>query len=348
MKCATCHHDNDAAALFCEECGSKYALTCTNCGTELKPTAKFCVKCGTGTSAPVAEQEPSTHSVAKPFSPSINLSAQSRRSLAGERKQVTVLFCDLADSMQWSTRLDPEQFSEFIHAYHEAVTAVVTSFDGYVAQHLGDGMLVYFGYPQAHEDDAARALHAGLAILSALSSLAAKTRARYGADLVARIGIHTGLVVVGAVGSPAGIRQEQLALGDVPNLAARLQGLAAPNTAYITDTTRRLAGGRFKYTDLGVRAIKGLVEPAKIWQVIGADTESDRFAAATQFGITPLVGRTTEIGLLFERWQFSQEGDGQVVLLSGQPGIGKSRTMNALREKLRGEVQTILRFQCSP
>jgi class 3 adenylate cyclase/tetratricopeptide (TPR) repeat protein len=328
--CPACGYLNIALAKYCSECGAGLHRRCGRCGGEVSRGAKFCAECG----------------VSLELSPTSGLTAADTHSTT-ERRQLTVLFCDLADSVGWSSRLDPEDLRELMTAYHAVVSAVVARFDGFVAQHLGDGVLVYFGYPQAHEDDASRAVHAALAIVAELDDLRQQTHARHGSEVVVRIGVHTGIVVIGAIGDPTLPHQAQLALGETPNLAARVQGLAPPNAVLTSDLTRRLAGGSFVYADYGTHSVKGLQAPVQIWRVVGTNA-MDRYAALTQQRLTPLVGRTQEIELLVERWNLAQEGDGQVVLLSGQPGIGKSRTMNALRERLGASVHTILRFQCSP
>ncbi len=270
-----------------------------------------------------------------------------------ERRQLTVLFCDLVGSTALSAQLDPEEYREVVRAYHETCTEAVRRYEGYVTQHLGDGLLVYFGYPQAHEDDAQRAVRAGLEIVEKLRS-----RARQQADSAplpygrgsdapqVRIGIHTGLVVIGEIGSSE--KREILAMGETPNLAARLQSIAPVNGIAVSEQVRRLAGGAFAYVDLGAQPLKGLSQPVHAYQVVGVSHVASRFEAATHTGLTPLVGREHEIALLRERWQLAQEGEGQVVLLVGEPGIGKSRIASALLEHLAADGVHFLRFQCSP
>jgi class 3 adenylate cyclase len=246
------------------------------------------------------------------------------RSPHAERRQLTVLFCDLADSTRLARQLDPEDLREVIRAYQVTSVAVIQHFAGYVAQYLGDGLLVYFGYPQAHEDDAQCAVRTGLGILAAMGKLNARLVQDKGVRLAVRIGIHTGLVVVGEMGS--GDRHEHLALGDTPNLAARLQGLADPDTMVISDATSRLAQGYFVCQDRGVQALKGLDTPVRVYQVVAESAGQSRLDAAAATGLTPLVGRESEVTLLSDRWRQSSDGLGQVVLLSGEAGIGKSRS----------------------
>jgi class 3 adenylate cyclase len=245
-----------------------------------------------------------------------------------ERRQLTVLFCDLADSTRLARQLDPEDLREVIRAYQATCVAVIQRFAGHVAQYLGDGLLVYFGYPQAHEDDAQRAVCTGLGILEAMGTLPTRLLRDTSVRLAVRIGIHTGLVVVGEMGS--GGRHEHLALGDTPNLAARLQGLAEPNTVVISDATSRLVQGYFTCQDLGTHALKGLETPVHVSQVLGESVAQSRLDVAGATGLTPLVGREVEVTLLRERWAQSCDGLGQVVVLSGEAGIGKSRLVRVL------------------
>ena len=264
----------------------------------------------------------------------------------GERRQLTVMFCDLVGSTALSEQLDPEELGDLVRRYQQAAADVIGRFEGYIAQYLGDGLLVYFGHPKAHEDDAQRAIRAGLDILSAISTLNARLVAERHVMLSVRIGIHTGVVVVGEVGT--GERHERLALGDTPNLAARLQTLAEPDTLVISDRTHQLASGSFEYRDLGEQPLKGIGEPVRVWHITGLSAAASRFEAATQDRLTPLVGRELEIELLMDRWQLARDGDGQVVVLSGEPGLGKSRILSALRERLQAQGASTLRFQCSP
>ena len=264
-----------------------------------------------------------------------------------ERRQLTVLFCDLVDSTVLSSLLDPEELREVVRAYQATCAKVIARFDGYIAQYLGDGLLVYFGYPLAHEDDAQRAVRAGLGMLDALGQLTPRLEQEHGVRLAARLGVHTGLVVVGEVGG--GARQEQLALGETPNLAARLQGLAAPNTLVISATTFQLLGGFFACQPLGTPPLKGLAQPLAVYRVLYESMARSRLEAVGSTGWTPLVGREQDIGLLRECWAQVKEGVGQMVLLSGEAGIGKSRLVQVLQEHVAAEPQAWLTpCQCSP
>jgi predicted ATPase/class 3 adenylate cyclase len=258
-----------------------------------------------------------------------------------ERRQLTVMFCDLVGSTALSTKLDPEDLRSVIGAYHKCVAETVARFEGFVAKYMGDGVLIYFGYPHAHEDDAERAVRTGLALIEAVGKL------RIQEPLQVRIGVATGLVVVGdLVGS--GEAQERGVVGETPNLAARLQGIAAPNTVVIADGTRRLLGNLFELQDLGPKDLKGIAGPARACAVLRARPIESRFEALHTTGLTALVGREEELELLLRRWARAKAGEGQVVLLGGEAGIGKSRLTAALMERLVGESHTHLRYFCSP
>jgi class 3 adenylate cyclase/predicted ATPase len=274
---------------------------------------------------------------------------------AAERRQLTVMFCDLVGSTALSARLDPEELRDVIAAYHRSVTTVVRRFDGLVAKYMGDGVLAYFGFPRAHEDDAERAVRAGLDIVAAVGQLDAPAipgtpalgGRPSGDELQVRIGIATGLVVVGdLIGE--GEAQERGVVGETPNLAARLQALAEPGTVVVPAATRRLISDLFRLRGLGRHAVKGLSEPVEAWAVEGVSASEGRFEAVRGGQLTGFVGRELELGLLLERWKLAQDGEGQVVLLSGEPGIGKSRILRELRERLEADHATRLRFHCSP
>jgi class 3 adenylate cyclase/tetratricopeptide (TPR) repeat protein len=258
-----------------------------------------------------------------------------------ERRYVTVLFSDLVGSTALSARIDPEDLREVISAYQKCVAETMRRFDGFVAKYMGDGVLAYFGYPEAHEDDPERAVRAGLELVVAVGGL--KTHA----PLRTRVGIATGLVVVGdLVGS--GAAQEQAIVGKTPNLAARLQAVAEPDTVVIADTTRKLLGNLFEFEDLGAQDLKGIAETARVWAVLRPSSVASRFEALHASSLTELVGRQEELDLLLRRWSKAAAGEGQVVLLSGEAGIGKSRLTAALSERLATEPHTRLRYFCSP
>ena len=262
-----------------------------------------------------------------------------------ERRQLTVLFCDLADSTRLASQLDPEDLREVVLAYQASCVEVLQRFDGHIAQYLGDGLLVYFGYLQAHEDDAQRAVRAGLGILDAMGALNTRLEQHQGVRLAVRICIHTGPVVVGTMGS--GGRHEQLALGETPNLAARLQSLAAPDTVAISEATHRLVQGYFRCDELGSPSLKGVETPMRVYGVVAESAAQNRLDVVGAAGMTPLVGREHEVGLLRERWAQSRDGLGQVVLLSGEAGIGKSRLVRVLTERVADEGAPWLTLRCS-
>ncbi len=258
-----------------------------------------------------------------------------------ERRQVTVMFCDLVGSTALSAHIDPEDLREVISAYQKCVAETVRRFGGFVAKYMGDGVLVYFGYPQAHEDDAERAVRAALELIAAVAAL------KTGASLQTRVGIAIGLVVVGdLIGS--GEAQERGIVGETPNLAARLQGIAEPNMVVIAEGTRRLLGNLFELDDLGPKDLKGITGPVRAFAALRASSAEGRFEALHTTNLTALAGREEELELLLRRWSRAKNGEGQVVLLSGEAGIGKSRLTAALLERLATEPHTRLRYFCSP
>ena len=261
----------------------------------------------------------------------------------GERRHLTVLFCDLVGSTRLSARHDPEDMRAIIRAFQDACAGVVARYDGFVAKFMGDGALVYFGYPRAHEGDAERAVRAGLEIAVAVERLVVAG----GEQLSVRVGIATGLVVVGDVVGD-GVAREQAVVGDAPNLAARLQGIAEPGTVVLAASTRRLLGRLFALRELGLQAVKGLAEPAAAWVVEGVAQFETRFESERATGLTPFIGRESEARLLGELWQTARAGTGQVVLVTGEAGIGKSRFVRQFDEHLAGQHYARLRYQCSP
>ena len=258
-----------------------------------------------------------------------------------ERRQVTVMFSDLVGSTALSACMDPEDLREVISAYQKCVAETVRRFDGFVAKYMGDGVLAYFGYPQAHEDDAERAVRAGLELVAAVSALKAHVL------LQTRLGIATGLVVIGdLIGS--GEAQERGIIGETPNLAARLQGIAEPNMVVIAEGTRKLLGNLFELEDLGAKDLKGIAGPVRAWAALRQASVEGRFEAFHASALTELVGREEELEILLRRWSKAKTGGGRVVLLSGEAGIGKSRLTAALLEHLASEPHTRLRYFCSP
>ena len=278
-----------------------------------------------------------------PLRPAIDTPRPPIKQAEAERRQLTVMFVDLVGSTELSGKLDPEDMREVIRAYQNTVAGEIGRFEGHVAKFMGDGVLAYFGYPRAHEDEAERAVRAGLVISEAV----AKLQTAAAAPLSTRVGIATGQVVVGdLVGE--GAAQEEAVVGETPNLAARLQALAEPGNLVVAPTTRRLLGGLFELHDLGANDLKGFATPVRTFRVVGEAGADSRFEALHAAGLTPLVGRDEELQLLLSRWRRAEGGEGQVVLVSGEPGIGKSRLSRALLEALSGEPHVRLRYQCSP
>ena len=262
-----------------------------------------------------------------------------------ERRQLTVLFCDLVDSTVLASRLDPEDLRDVIRAYQAACATVIEGLEGHIAQYLGDGLLIYFGYPQAHEDDAQRAVRAGLGMVAGVQALNTQLTQRHGVRIAVRIGIHTGVVVVGEMGG--GSRQEQLALGVTPNMAARLQGLATPDTVVLSAATFRLVQGYFTYQELGAHVLKGVAVPTRVYHILGESGAESRLETVVPSRLTPLVGREEEVALLQQRWEQAKAGLGQVVLLSGEAGIGKSRLVQVLKDHVANEPHTRIEWRGS-
>ena len=278
---------------------------------------------------------PTTAPAAVPGTTSLQLSE-------AERRQLTMMFVDLVDSTALAARLDPEEMAEVLRSYQSAVTGAIARFEGYVAKYMGDGVLAYFGYPRAHENEAERAVRAGLAAVAAVQSLGSA----HGETLAARIGIATGPVVVGELIGEGAVREETV-VGDTPNLAARLQGIAQPNTVAISESTRKLVGNLFELADLPSKDLKGIEGPVRAFAALRPSAVESRFEAL-RTATTPLVGRDEELALLMRRWEHAKAGDGCVVLISGEPGIGKSRIAQTAVEQIGAEPHTRLRYFCSP
>ena len=333
MKCPNCSSDCKDSAKFCEECGSSLILTCGSCGKELSPAAKFCSECGT---AAQATQSPT----GEPQVPVAQYQKAPTRSdeSSAERRQLTVMFCDIVGSTALSEKLDPEILREVVHSYHDTTGRVIGRYEGYNAQYLGDGLLVYFGYPIAHDDDAERAVRAGREIITALSEMNEKLEKEHSTTISVRVGIHTGPVVIGAVGY--GGRQENLALGSTTNIAARFESVAEPNTVLISEATLRLIPGLFVTEEVSMPPLKGVGTPIRGYVVRHPSGVGSNLADTVR--LTPLVGRELEVGLCLDRWEMVQDGAGQALLLSGDAGIGKSRLLVVLRERLADTPHTWL------
>lgn len=326
MRCSGCGADHPDDRRYCTSCGAPLLTLCPVCGSTNPPFARFCGSCGQGLDiAPAfaADREPGD---------------------TAERRQLTVMFCDLVGSTALSAALDPEDLRDVLAAYHATATETVTRYGGTVAKYLGDGVLVHFGYPQAGEDDAERAVRAGLALVPAITALDPGPSVR----LAVRIGIATGIVVV-EDGHGTGAAHDRSIIGETPNLAARLQTLAQPGTVLISDDTRRLIGNLFQCTDLGPTTIKGFARAVRVWRVDRERRTESRFVALHGGRVTPLIGRTAEQALLDRLWRSASSGRGRVALITGEAGIGKSRLVRTLENKVETERrQSLLRYCCSP
>jgi class 3 adenylate cyclase len=302
MDCQSCSAENPQGAKFCVQCATPFQRRCEKCGFENPSTARFCAQCA----APLDATAP-IRTETKPHDP-----------LSGERRHLTVLFCDLVNSTQIAAQLDPEEWREIVAEYHGAAAQAIERFGGNVAQYLGDGVMAYFGYPEAHDNDAERAVRAGLAMLDAISKL---NEHPTHPKLAARVGIDSGAVVVGA-----GAAGEADVFGETPNIAARVQTAAAPGTVMVTAAAHRLVSGLFVVEDPGAQALKGIERPVQLYRVIQPSGVRGRLeAAAAARGLTPFVGREDELRLLMNRWEHAVDGEGQMALIIGEAGIGKSR-----------------------
>jgi class 3 adenylate cyclase len=320
MRCSDCQSENPATARFCSSCGKPLALRCSSCDAEVLPNARFCSQCGVSLiSAPASAIVPQPPAVI----PSSTLSAD------GERRHLTVMFCDLVDSTALASQLDPEQWRAIVAAYHHTAAEAITRFGGHVAKYLGDGVMAFFGYPEAHDNDAERAVRAGLALLDALAAL---NESSAHPRLAARIGIDSGPVVVGT-----GAGHDADVFGDAPNVAARVQSTADPDSVFVTAATHRLISGLFITEDRGAQTLKGIAEPLPLYRIVRPSGARGRLeASAAARGLTPFVGRDDELRLLTSRWGRARDGEGQVALVIGEAGIGKSRLLHRFRETLSG------------
>jgi class 3 adenylate cyclase len=330
MKCPHCGAAARSGTLFCEQCGSKLEKVCPKCAAMVPVEARFCGVCGQATAEPSGPpgraEAPHKHLAAAAASP--------------ERRHITVMFCDVVGSTALSERLDPEHLRDVLRTYQNICADAIARFDGHLAKYIGDGILAYFGYPRAHDDDARRAVHAGLRICRDIEHLKTDDLDRL-VRVAVRIGIHTGLVVAGEMGAGA-VRESHAIVGETPNLAARLQELAAPNTVLLSEATFHLIERYFECRPLGPHALKGLVHPVSIFEAcsVRAEPERDRH-------VLP-IGRDEELAFLLGRWQRVSDNEGQAVLLSGEAGIGKSCLLDALKDRVIAERGLCRACQCSP
>jgi len=337
VRCSKCRSDNPAGKKFCAACGTALVVLCAKCASENSASSQFCGDCGEALNASTVA--------------SSNEALAAQEVSDGERRQLTVMFCDLVDSTALSGQLDPEELREVMRTYQAASGEIVERLGGYTAQYVGDGLLIYFGYPFAHEDDPQRALQAALEITAELPRLNAGLRNRLEVmrehSLQVRIGIHTGLVVVGEMGAGAHLDPTAI-VGETPNIAARLQALAPPDSAAISSTTHKLVHGLFVCASMGPQILKGIAKPIEVYRVLGASGAHSRFEVVTRAGLIPRVDREEEMALLGRCWERTKEGQGQVVLLSGEPGIGKSRLVQEIKEQVVREGCIQAEFRASP
>lgn len=329
--CFSCQRENPVTVGFCMDCGAPLGRTCGSCGAALPAEARFCTRCGR-----VQRIDPGAGD------PGERGSLANTRS-AGERRQLTVVFCDLVDSTALSHRFDPEEFRELVRAYQNCCERAISDYQGHVAQYLGDGLLIYFGYPRAHDDDAERGVRAAREIINAMASLGPELGENRGIELAVRIGIHTGPVVVGEMGT--GAARQTLALGETTNIAARLQSIAEPGEVVISDATLQLVPGLFITRDLGMTSLKGAAQPVRVHRVVQASGVRGRLRSCRH--LTPMIGRRHEVELLLHRWEQIREGRGQGVALSGEPGIGKSRVVQEFQDRLTGAPHSWLEARCA-
>ena len=356
MRCRRCHYENRIEAIFCSGCGEILECICQHCCHPTPKTAKFCDNCGTQCEHP-STLSSNDDSKSQPLSsdslfiesssaPTENATTE-QVVIPGEaqRRQLTIMFCDLVGSTSISEKLDPEDFRDVLAEFQKECRTIIVRYGGQIARYIGDGLLIYFGYPTTYEDAAYRAVHAAMEIVVSIQTLDKKFSS-LNIKLAIRIGINTGKVVVGDIGTGK-TRDSMAVVGDVPNIAARLQAIAQPNTIVIGSSTQRLVDGMFKFDALGQQFVKGLSEPVLAYKIIGENTTTNQFESKAKAKQTQLVGREAEINLLFERWKQVEDGDGQVLLLSGEAGIGKSRILKRFSNQLKGHKHWRYFYYCS-
>jgi class 3 adenylate cyclase/tetratricopeptide (TPR) repeat protein len=324
MRCLACSTENDSGARLCRECGADLSVVCARCDSQNRATARFCEQCG----VPLERGEPSR-----------------KRVPPAERREITVLFCDLVNSSALSERLDPEDLREVLRAYQVCCGEVVGRFTGHIAQYLGDGLLAYFGYPLAHEDGPRRAVRAGLRLIEAVRDLS-PSFGGLGTPLQVRVGIHTGSVVVDTMGQDD--RGEQLAVGEAPNIAARIQGIADPGSVVMSEATSRLVDGYFAVEELGAVSLRGFSTPVSLYKVIAESGAHGRLDALAEGHLTPFVGRELEVHALADHWRTTRSGKASLVAICGEPGIGKSRLVRVLHDHVSSATSIVMQAYGSP
>jgi class 3 adenylate cyclase len=328
MRCSKCGSDNREGRKFCTNCGTPLAPVCPKCGAAVESGESFCGECGTVLDDAAPGTADGTESATA--------------SAGGERRHLTILFCDLVGSVTLTSELDPEEWRATVAVFQRAASDAITSFGGDVVRYVGDGIMAFFGYPVAHDNDAERAARAGLTILDAIGQLNASRAAR--PKLAVRIGIDSGHVVVGA-----GVHQAVDAFGDAANIAARVQSVAEPDTVVATGATHRLILGLFIVQDRGAQALKGIERPAQLYRIVRPSGIRGRLAAAAAAGaLTPFIGREDDLRMLVSRWERARAGEGQVILISGEAGIGKSRLVHRFREKIANTAHSWIECAAIP
>ena len=325
MSCNNCNFTNPVRAKFCIRCGALLNNICPNCSHENLKEALFCASCGVKLGETITEVSNNTTEI--------------------ESRQLTILFCDIVDFTPLSENLESEDLHNIVRIYQETCAEAINQFGGYLAKYLGDGLLVYFGYPQAHEDDPERAVRAALQILKAVKKLG-DFNSKISKPFSIRIGIHTGQVMAGEMGVE-GARESRAILGEAPNIASRLLDVAAPDTIIISSHTFKLVRGLFECRNLGNKTLKGLSYPICVFKVERKSEISNRFDASKYEVLSPFVGRENELELLMERWESARTGSGQVVMISGEAGIGKSRLVQAFKKRLSNEMYLKVESHCS-
>jgi class 3 adenylate cyclase/tetratricopeptide (TPR) repeat protein len=343
MRCVQCQQEVAASAKFCPECGTRLVARCAKCGTELLPAAKFCAECGQAVAAATDEAAPPAPNAYTPRH-LVERILTSRSALEGERKQVTILFCDIVESTRLAVALDPETLHELMDRALRLMAEAVHRYQGTVNQFLGDGLMALFGAPVALEDHALRAVQAALAIRETLAGYSEQLRQERGVEIRLRLGLNTGLVVVGRIGDD--LRMDYTAVGDATNLAARMQTLAEPGSILVTEHTQGLIEGYVRSEALGPMPVKGRSEPVRVFRVIGRRSARRRFDVMAARGLTPLAGRQRELDLLAECWARVKAGRGQAVTIVGEAGVGKSRLLHEFHRSLEHDRVTWLEGRC--
>ncbi|MGO9602139.1 MAG: adenylate/guanylate cyclase domain-containing protein [Candidatus Binataceae bacterium] len=339
MNCKSCGAALEDDAHFCTECGAPVRIVCPSCGADNPAAAKFCKQCGNHFAAPASAVAPTPPAPAATYAAPTTAS-EHPPGVVGERRHLTVLFSDLANSTHIASQLDPEDWEEMAADYQREAGDAMRRFGGYVAKFLGDGVLALFGWPEAHEDDAERAVRAGLAVIDAMQLINAKFSARGLPALSVRVGIHTGPVVIGTGGGDAAD-----VFGDTPNVAARVQSEAEPNTLFITHAVQALVAGRFIVEERGAHQMKGVAQPMDLYRVVQANVAHGGFRISAGGEVTPLIGRDHELQFLCSRWERVRDGEGQFITIIGEPGIGKSRLIEEFRARIGSEPH--LSMQCA-